>query len=102
MRLISRFQHKQPELSDTEVSQIRERVRNMRDEIGRREVELADLFSLVQEDERPVLREMREVHLPEPERFWPDQIPSSKPAPESQAAYGGWQGAPQPDLARTP
>jgi hypothetical protein len=74
-QFIQRFQ-KQPVVSDTEVKEIQARVRTMREQIGKREVELADLFALLGEDERPLLREMDEVKVPEVERVWPDQVPS--------------------------
>ncbi len=106
MALFSRFHRKQPEISDAEVSQIRERVRNMREEVGRRDVELADLFALLQEDERPVLREIQEVKRPELERFWPDQIPSIKPQSTSMepqpAAYANLKPFETSDLPTTP
>jgi hypothetical protein len=80
MRLFSRFQkQQQPQLSTTEVEEIQERVRTMRQQVGKRDVELADLFALLGEDERTVLREIKEVKRPELERFWPDQIPTTPP-----------------------
>ncbi len=106
MSLFSRFQKHEPAMSDAEVTEIRARVRSMREQVGKRDVDLADLFELVKEDERPVLREIKDVKRPEPERFWPDQVPSSKPSsPNTQApaaGYGTWQSARTSSLPTTP
>jgi hypothetical protein len=81
MQLLSRFQ-KQPIVSDAEVKEIQERVQTMRKQVGRRDVELADLFALLGEDERPALREMNEVKRPEITRVWPNQVPELQKTPE--------------------
>ena len=80
MSLLSKFHShlKKEAPADLEtVRHIQERVRTMRDQLGERDVELADLFALVREDERSQLRKMDEVSVPEVvARVWPDQVPS--------------------------
>ena len=78
MRFLEKFR-KEPAVSDTEVTEIRERVQEMRMRVGRRDVKLADLFALLGEDERPALREMNEVKQPAITRVWPAEVPSSQP-----------------------
>jgi hypothetical protein len=97
-----RFQ-KQPTVSAQEVQDIQERVRSMRRQIGRRGVQLADLFALLGEQERPVPPEAQEARRPEVARVWPDQGPSLQPV--LQLATGEPGGAnrlvkPDPDSAR--
>ena len=94
MRLFNKRQT-QTAITDSEVKNIQERVRTMRRQIGKCDIELADLFALVREDERPVLREIREVRRPEIARVWPDQVPSQpKTMPEvtvPSVTYGDWE-----------
>jgi hypothetical protein len=94
MQLFSRFQ-KRPIVSETEVKDIQERVRTMREQVGRRDIELADLFALLGEDERPALREMNEFKRPEIKRVWPDQVPELPKTPAEaavpQTTYGDWE-----------
>lgn len=77
MRLFSR-RRKEPDPADLElIREVQERVREMRQRIGGRCVELTDLFALVREDERPIMR-VAEARRPAEERVWPDQIPSNR------------------------
>ena len=104
MRILSRLK-KQPAIDDVAVGEIQERVRAMRHQIGRREIELADLFALLREDERPVLREIEPVKRPELERFWPNQVPATLPAPaaaEAPKVTYEWQAPRVTGLATTP
>jgi hypothetical protein len=105
MRLFNKLQ-KQPVVTDTEVKEIQARVRAMRDQIGKRDVELADLFALVGEDERPLLRDIGEVKRPEIARVWPHEVPSSpKATPEAAAptvTYGNWEQMRRKGLMATP
>ena len=74
MRLLSRFRKEPPADLET-IKEIQERVREMRKRIGGNDVELAELFALVREDERPIMREV-EAKQGELQRLWPDQVPS--------------------------
>jgi len=76
MRLLPRLHREPPPDLDT-VKEIQDRVREMRRRIGRRDVELAELFALVKEDERPILQKLEARQAVE-ERLWPDQVPSRK------------------------
>lgn len=73
MRFFSRFRKEQPADLET-IKEIQERVREMRRQIRRGDVDLAKLFALVREDERPIMREVEAQHA-ELERLWPDQVP---------------------------
>jgi hypothetical protein len=93
MRLFEKLR-KQPTVSEAEVTEIKERVRSMRREIGRHDIELADLFALLGEDERPLLREIREVSVPQITRVWPDEVPELPRTPAEagvpKTTYGDW------------
>lgn len=98
MRLFDKLRRKTPYITASEIEEIQQRVRSMREQIGRRDIELADLFVLVKEDERPLLREIEEVKRPELERVWPYQVPATKPAviPVLQFAVSDAGGAIRP------
>ena len=84
MRILSRFQH-QPKLTTSEITDIQRRVRAMRSQVGDGGLELPDLFSLLAEYERPVLRQGEQVKSPELQRLWPDQVPA-RPMPSVEAS----------------
>lgn len=95
MRLIEKLRRKQPTVTNADIEEIQKRVRAMREQVGRRDIDLAELFMLVREDERPLLREIDEVKRPELARVWPEQVPSvstSAPKPTFQfsVAVEGW------------
>jgi len=61
--------------TETEIIAIRERTRRVREQIGRRDVKLADLFGLVGEDERYFARPRIEDEAePELRRYRPDEV----------------------------
>jgi hypothetical protein len=95
MRLIEKLRRKQPAVTNADIEEIQKRVRAMREQVGCRDIDLAELFMLVREDERPLLREIDEVKRPELARVWPEQVPSvstSAPKPTFQfsVAVEGW------------
>jgi hypothetical protein len=93
MRLIKKLT-KKPTRMEVEVGEIRARVQEMRAAIEQRDVDLADLFAMVGEDERPVLRATLEVKRADVERIWPDEVPSLAPGhPDADAkvTYGDWE-----------
>ena len=95
MRLLDKLKRNKPTVSDSEIKEIQARVRTMRNQIGNRDIDLADLFALVKEDERPLLREIKEVRRPEIARVWPDQVPALEPLDAETNApkvtYGDWE-----------
>lgn len=52
MRIFNR--ERKPAARMDEVTMIRERVKTMREQMGRREVQLTDLFAMLSEDERKI------------------------------------------------
>lgn len=74
MRIFSRFR-KEPRPDLEAVKALQERVREMRKRIQHGEVELTELFAMIREDERPIMREV-EARPAEQVRVHPDQVPS--------------------------
>jgi hypothetical protein len=88
MRLFSRRQS-EPNPADFEmIREVQNRVREMRQRMGRRCVELPDLFALLREDERTIMQVV-ESKRPAAERVWPDQIPSKPGRGEDRTPKGG-------------
>jgi hypothetical protein len=91
MRLFGKS--RKPSNAEIEVAQIRERVRSMRLELGRRDPGLVDLFGLLKEDERPALKKTAEVKQAKADRVWPDDVPANpalQPV-EAKVTYGDWE-----------
>jgi hypothetical protein len=84
---------RKPSSADVEVAQIRERVRSMRLELGRRDPGLVDLFALLREDDRPALKKKAQVKQAEADRVWPGDVPANpalQPV-EAKVTYGDWE-----------
>lgn len=94
MRLLTGRLRKQPTVSEGEVKEIQERVRSMRRQIGRRDIELADLFALLGEEVRPTHSRLVPAQKPEVERVWPDQVPSLQPVLQSWKQDYVWTNSP--------
>jgi hypothetical protein len=62
-------------------------------ELGRRDPGLTDLFAMLREDERPVMRKTVEVKQAEAERVWPEEVPANPAlqAVEAKVTYGDWE-----------
>jgi hypothetical protein len=93
MRLFGKHHQKKPWPTEAEITQIRERVRTMRLQLGRRDVELADVFALIGEDERLAVAAARETRRQDAPRLWPDEIPANPATQEfdSKVTYGDWE-----------
>jgi hypothetical protein len=92
MRLFGKTQ-KKPTAAELEVIQIRERVRTMRLQLGRRDAGLIDLFALLREDERPALKKTVQVKHAAEQRLWPDEIPANPALQpiDTKVTYGDWE-----------
>jgi hypothetical protein len=95
MPLFNKFRRK-PAIDAAGIEEIRSRVRAMRDQIGRRDIELADLFELVGEDDRMMLQMLAKSprKTPPAQRVWPHEVPSSAPLAaetEPKVTYGDWE-----------
>ena len=91
MTVFDRFRRK-TEIDTAGIEAIRARVRSMREQIGRRDVELSDLFQLISEDDPKVFKNLSMTRS-ELTRVWPHEIPSPRPntaPPESKITYSNW------------